>query len=113
MQFKKWGGKIFGVQLNAAEQKAMNAEIDRQAKERMAEWTKKDADEIIARVLWVLHSEFGFGERRLRRFFTSFDASLNQLVEYYQMEESDDAWLCGQKLTDVGIDFHKWREENR
>lgn len=48
-----------GAAMTVAEKKAMNLEIQRQ----LAEYDKKHATEIDALILWVLHSEFGFGEK--------------------------------------------------
>lgn len=49
--FKKNKSHIFGVQFSAKEQKAINEEILRQC----AEFDKKNANEIDALVLWLLH----------------------------------------------------------
>jgi hypothetical protein len=90
--------------MTAAEKKAMNIEIEKQ----LAEYDKKNAMEIDALVLWVLHSEYGFGEKRLRQFFERFQPAIQELVDHYQMDTSDDVWLCTQKLKDAGIDIEEW-----
>lgn len=38
-------------------------------------------------------------------------AELNRLIEYYNMSEDDEAWLCSRKLKEAGIDFEKWEAE--
>lgn len=45
--FKKFNGRIFGVQFSAKEQKAIDAEILRQC----AEYDRKNADEVGAVIL--------------------------------------------------------------
>ena len=109
MRIKKAAGKVYGAAMTVAEKKAMNMEIQRQ----LAEYDEKHATEIDALILWVLHSEFGFGEKRLKRFFDRFNAAIADLLERYVMEEDDKVWLCTYMLKRDGIDVKKWREEGR
>lgn len=99
MRIKKAAGKVYGAAMTVAEKKAMNLEIQRQL------------TEIDALILWVLHSEFGFGEKRLRRFYDRFNKAIAELLERYVMEENDKVWLCTYLLKQYGIDLEKWREE--
>lgn len=69
--FKRANGHIFGVQFSAKEQKAIDAEILRQC----AEYDKKNADEVDAVILWLLHEKFGFGS-----FTIPFPLSLTHLL---------------------------------
>ena len=107
MRARKLGGKVFGAYMTAAEKKAMNLEIQRQC----AEYDRKHLLEIDAMILWVLHDRFGFGPRRLKRFFDSFASSVDSLAEYYEMDSSDQIWLCSKKLKDIGVDIEKWYAE--
>ena len=66
--FKKAGSKIFGVQLNKAEQKAMNEEITRQ----ILEHDEAFSVDLDSTILYVLHEQFGFGKVRLQRFYDLF-----------------------------------------
>nr|DAF73295.1 MAG TPA: hypothetical protein [Caudoviricetes sp.] len=93
--------------LTASERKAMHNEIKRQ----LAEYDRRHAKEIDAIVLWVLRETFGFGEKRLRKYFDEFGRQLNRLIEYYSMGEDDEAWLCSRKLKEAGIDLEKWEAE--
>ena len=104
-QFKKIGGKIFGVQLNKKEQEAMNKEINRQIAEREQQFFL-DYD---CMVLWTLHTQLGFGEKRLKRFYESFTAQHKELIDYY-MCDSDSGRLCKFKLEGIGCDVEKWAE---
>lgn len=103
----KSGGRVIGAKLTVAEQKA----IDIEAKKSLIEYIKAFRLEIEARVLWSLHSSFGFGEERLRRFFEAFDQSIGELVEHYDVEDDDAGWLCVEKLRNYGIDLEKWENE--
>lgn len=109
MQIKKSGGKIFGASLTSAEKKAMDMEIQRQ----LAEYDRKHVLEIDALILWVLHEQLGWGEKRLRRFYDHFADEIDALILRYQMDEDDKVWLCTHKLKEAGIDLEQWdRERN-
>lgn len=93
--------------LTVSERKVMHNEIKRQ----LAEYDRRHAKEIDAIVLWVLRETFGFGKKRLRKYFDEFGRQLNRLIEYYSMGEDDEAWLCSRKLKEAGIDLEKWEAE--
>lgn len=83
-------------------------EIQRQC----AEFDKKNAREIDAMVLWVLHEVFGFGPERLHRFYQTFNGQVEDLARRYQMtDDGDEVWLCTYKLREYGIDLEKWEQE--
>lgn len=107
MRFKKSGKHIFGVELTAAEQKAVDREIEKQ----LAKYTENHNLEIIAMTLLTLHEEFGFGEGRLRRFFDRYDEVVDDLVRRYELDEDDSAWIATLKLKEIGIDVAKWHAE--
>lgn len=91
---------------------AMEAEAERMAKEAIEDMNRQNEDELDAMVLYILHSEFGFGEKRLRRFYDQFSTGLRELGERYQMNEYDDRlWLCQTKLKEAGIDISEWKEK--
>ena len=92
--------------------KAMEAEADRMAREAIDEMNRQNEDELDAMVLYILHEEFGFGEKRLRRFYDRFSEGLRELGQRYAMENFDDKiWLCQKKLREAGIDISKWKEK--
>ena len=91
---------------------AMEAEAERMAKIAIDEMNRDNEDELDAMALYILHSEFGFGEKRLRRFYERFSLGLRELGERYQMNEYEDRlWLCKKKLSEAGIDISKWRKD--
>lgn len=109
MEFKKSKNKLFGVKLTKAEQRVLDEEIRKQA----AEFDRKHGQEIVAMVLWELHDIFGFGEKRLRRFYDQFSPHLDELIERYELDSSDDAWICKKKLKDeLQIDLDIWDAES-
>ena len=106
MQVKKHNGKVFGAVLTAAEQKAMNMEINRQ----IIEADKKYTVDVDAMILYTLHIHLGFGKKRLRRFWEAFQVEHKKLIDYYQMPD-DGAWLCRRLLKDIGVDVEEWNKE--
>lgn len=108
MYLKKAGGKVYGAVLTAAEKKAMDMEIQRE----LAEYDRKHLAEIDATILWVLHEQFGFGAKRLRTFYDAYRAHINELIGRYELENSDDIWLCTQMLKKVGVNIEDWHKED-
>lgn len=109
MRVKKGFGRVYGVSMTTAEQKAMRLEIGRQ----IAEYERQHAIDLEATVLWVLHEEFGFGEKRLHRFHDMFVPLTQKLLKQYDMNEDDQSWLCRHKLKELGLDISKWSNENK
>lgn len=103
----KHRGNILGAQLNKNEQKALDIEITKQLVAR----ERSHMMEIDAVILWVLHRQCGWGEKRLKRFYMEFESRCHELFEYYQMEEKDLSWLCKEKLKDIGVDVEAWYTE--
>ena len=105
--FKKSGGKIFAVQFNKAEERALNQEIKKQIVEndRAFDMDKESS------ILWMLHTQFGFGPMRLKLAWKLFYAETRKLREHYLMEQADDGWLACKKLKDIGCDIEEWYRE--
>lgn len=107
MWIKKSNNRPFGARFNTREQQAIDIEV----KKQLREWDLKHAREIDAIVLWILHEEFGFGYKRLKRFHDSFNPAIRGLVDRYELEESDLIWLCTKKLKEHGEDLDEWYKE--
>ena len=100
------------VKLAPEIKEAMNAEAERMAKLAINDMNRDNEDELDAMALYILHEEFGFGEKRLKRFYERFSLGLKELGERYQMNEYEDRlWLCKKKLKEIGIDISEWRGE--
>lgn len=102
-------GKTLRAKFNKAEQKAVDYEIGQQA----AAFEKLHADEHDAMLLWVLHTEYGWGLTRLRRFWDTYRAAHRALIRRYETYDSawEDAWICQRKLKEAGIDIEQWDRE--
>lgn len=87
----------------------MQQEIRRQ----IAEYNEHNGLETCSLVLYVLHKEFGFGEKRLKRFYDSFKPAIEEMTERYSMNEpGDDVWLATRVLREeCGIDIKAWVKE--
>lgn len=107
MYVKKRNGKVYGADFSAAERKAMEIEF----RKEFAEFEEKHSIELISMVLWVLHEKFGFGHKRLKEFYNDFAPEINALIDRYQMEETDDIWLCTHMLKQYGVDLEEWDKE--
>jgi hypothetical protein len=106
MKFHKCNGQIFKVELNTKEQKALDAEINRQLIEKHSEFTD-DVDYMIMR---ILHEEFGFGLTRLRRFYEAFVANNTALVKHYEMADAG-AYIARKEMNAIGCNIEKWNQE--
>lgn len=110
MRIKKYGGKVLGAELTAAEKKAMNIEINRQLVER----DKQYAADIDAMVLYTLMAHYGWKKKRLKRFWKAFIEEHKALKEFYQMDEpGDNEWLAHRMLKDIGVNINEWYQEDK
>jgi len=109
MIVNKYGNKIFGANLTAAEKKAMNIEIQKQ----LAEYNKQNAEEMDAIILNILHEEFGFGESRLKRVHKLFMKKVNELSSRYETTDNQELlWISKYRLREYGYDIDKWDKED-
>lgn len=92
----------------AAHKKTIDYEIRRQ----LAEAEQNHNTELDSMILWVLHEKFGFGKKRLKKFYDCFADEIKALTERYCMDDADDAWLCTRKLKEAGIDIYEWSKED-
>ena len=87
----------------------------RQRKE--GQWKRKfsvslsNTKELCAMILWVLHTEFNFGKKRLYKFYKAFSTEIDALAKRYLMDDCKPdkrPWLCIQKLERDGIFIDEW-----
>lgn len=104
MYFKKALGKIFGVEFNKAEQRALDKVIGEQIVE-MDRQMELDRD---SSILWMLHEQFGFGNDRLFKAWKLMYADSKKLQARYEMGPEDGGWLCRRKLKEYSVDLERW-----
>jgi hypothetical protein len=106
MIFKKFRSQIFGVELSAKEQQAVDAEINRQLLERH----RKFSDDVDYTIIKILHDHFGFGPSRLRRFYEYFIEENEALIEHYEMPDAG-IYLARKEMNALGVNIEKWNSE--
>ena len=63
--------------------------------------------EASVQVIHILHFEFGFGEKRLKRFADLLNQMQQEQKERYELQDEDTPWICEEQLRQSGIDFKK------
>ena len=93
--------------LSEKEKHNMDKEIMKQILEK-DEIFSKECDALI---LWTLHVYFGFGEKRLRKFWEFYFSEHKRLREKYELKPEDTNWLYKKKLKSIGVDLDEWHNE--
>ena len=106
MEFLKFNGQIFKVNLNKKEQKALDDEITRQTIERHREFT----DDFDYMIMHLLHKHFGFGLTRLRRFYDLFCEENEAIIKHYEMPDAG-VYIARKEMNDIGCNIEEWNRE--
>lgn len=106
MKFHKCNGQIYKVELTPKEQKAMDAEINRQLLEKHSRFV----DDVDYMVMRILHNEFGFGPTRLKQFYEAFIADNDALVKHYEMADMGE-YIARKEMNAIGVNIEKWNNE--
>ena len=96
---------LMRYKMSREEKRAFDAEIARPARQI----TDRFAFELDATILWALHTEFGFGAERLRRFYDCVAESREALLRHYEMQ-NDAEFILLHKLRDIGVDVRAWSD---
>lgn len=88
--------------------KAINDEINRQTGENV----RNLSINLQAIMLWSLRKQLGWGKKRLLRFQKNFLPLIQELQEYYQLDNARETeFVCLHKLkNEVGIDVEQLNE---
>lgn len=88
--------------LSAAQKK----EIAKEARYQVNRLMPLVVQNVEAIILWQLHEQYGFGVKRLKRFFESTAPMITGMLEEYNFKTDEDAiWVCKYKLREIGIDL--------
>lgn len=109
MIVKKYKGTIYGGELTASERKAMDLEIQKE----LSQYERKHINETDAIALYVALETFRCSKKKLKEYYIGFDTLFRELLDRYEMDVSDGAWLCTRKLKQMGIDIEEWAKEIR
>lgn len=63
--------------------------------------------EASVQVIHILHFEFGFGKKRLKRFAELLNQMQQEQKSRYELKDEDTPWICEEQLRQSGIDFKK------
>ena len=74
------------IKFTKKERDALQEEINRQ----MVENVTRLSGDLTALVLWQLHTQLGFGKKRLMRFYEAFAPAIREMQEHYSAEDADD-----------------------
>lgn len=102
------GSKIFGAHLTKVERQALDIEV----RKAIAENEKIYHADLDAAILYYLHDKYGFGEKRLRDFWDGFNELHGRILRDYMVLNDEAAWVCRDKLKQIGVDVVKWYEED-
>ena len=90
--------------LSNREMKALEGSI----REQIGASITKLKGNIEAIVLWQLHEQFGFGAKRLEAFLEGFQPALQELMNFYGVEGTEDTeFACIYNLKSIGFDTEK------
>lgn len=92
-------------------QRAIQDEVDRQIDERIEAKLTKHYSDLDAMTLYTLHEEFGFGVKRLRRFYEAVLQMHDRVTDFYEMDGDDFFFICREKLKEIGVDIDEWNRE--
>lgn len=106
MNFKRFQGKIFGVDFSPKEQDIINAEINRQLVKRH----KQFADDVDYMIMRILHERFDFDLNDLRGFYDIFIEENNALMEHYEMADAG-AYIARKEMNKIGCNIEEWNKE--
>lgn len=99
------------MRLTNKEQKALENEIKKQC----VETTEKYELDIDTVTIWVLHTKFGFGIKRITEFYHEMFSERKKAQEFYKSENDEDIaeFAMRYKLKQDGIDVEKLHRDNK
>ena len=96
------------VKFTAAEQAAMNKEIE----DQLLGFVAKNLLEIEALMMVQLREQLGFGKKRLKRFYMKFKPTIyDWMVRKLRYREGEAPKSCTEQLDDYGCPLEEWAIE--
>lgn len=86
--------------------------VNDHARRMTREMVDKYEDRADACTLWALHTGFGWGRDRLRRFYETYLRLHRELMERYELGREGD-FYCIERLKKLGVDIEAWNAETR
>lgn len=91
--------KCFTKRPSAKQDKLIKQECRKEFYKLLDQYNRESATQ----VLHILHFDFGFGEKRLKRFADKIGEMQRKQKENYELEWTDTAFICEKQLTDAGF----------
>lgn len=88
----------------------MKTAVKDEVKKRVIETSRTYGDDLDSVCLWVLHSRFGFGKKRLRRFYETFSEVYEELLNHYELD-IETPFVCRLWLKQIGVDVEEWNKQ--
>ena len=88
----------------------IKAEVTSQLKAGMIETIKREEKDFLAIIGYTLFEKYGWGVKRITNFLDKMHEGLNELSEWYDMDNTDQAFLCTMKMEELGVDLNKYME---
>ncbi len=86
-------------QLTAKQKKMLNAESEKAFYSQIEKYNKM----IVLQIMYILHFDFGFGKKRIGRFFTKLKEMQESHIKRYEVKDDDVPDICEIKLREAGL----------
>lgn len=93
--------RINRQQFTAAQKQALKKECINEFNKLLETYNREAA----LQIFHVLHFDFNFGQKRLKRFADKLKSMQIRIVERYEVEDKDIPTICELQLKDAGIDI--------
>jgi hypothetical protein len=91
---------------NAAQRKVLKQECKKEFFNLLEMYNKQ----VSLQIMHILHFDFGFGKKRLRKFFEKLKTMQQRLIDRYELTDNDVPDICEIQLRDAGINFEDFFE---
>ena len=91
-------------QPNSQQKKALKQECKKEFFLLLENYNKQ----VALQIMYILHFDFGFGNKRLHQFFEKLKQMQAQHIEQYEVKDDDVPDICEIKLRDDGINFEEF-----
>lgn len=86
-------------------------QIDKLINEQLIEAAHREEADTMALVCYILHEKFGFGKKRIEVFMKEYHEGLDELCNWYELENTDALFLARRKMQELGVDTDKFAKE--
>lgn len=93
--------RINNNQPTAAQRKALRAECVKEFKKLLDRYNRQ----VALQVLYILHFDYGFGQKRLESFAEKLGGMQTDITDRYELEDEDIPDICELKLREAGINI--------